>query len=662
MARLSRVLVAAPAALALALGLAPAQGADRPAAPGPGRDAVTAATLPAVFPAPQEIRLAGAPFRTGPEVRLLLGPGVDDATAALVREALSTAGARRVVEAPLEGAPARAGTDVVVGQVGDAGVGDALSAAGGQVPEETTAEGYSLASGTQEDGALVVLAGDDADGTYYAAQTLRQIVSRGAVAAVVVRDHPATALRGSIEGFYGAPWTHEERLDHLAFLGDVKANTYIYSPKDDPYLREEWREPYPAEEVGQLAELAETATEHHVRLTYALSPGVSICYSDAADVTALTSKLDTIYAVGVRSFYVALDDISYTEWNCAQDEATYGAPGQEAAGIAQSDLLNAVQQHLDEREGTRPLQMVPTEYYDNTDSPYKAALRERLDPRVIVQWTGTDVVPPRIGVSDARRAADVFGRPTFLWDNYPVNDYGQAEGRLLLAPYDDRQAGLASELSGIVLNPMNQSSPSEVALFGGASFAWNDVDYDAERTWRAAARYLAGGDEATTAALLRFFDTQHLAPTFGDQPWQPQAPVLDAQLDEVRDALATGERRQTRAALADLSRTADALVAAPAQIREGVVDPRFAEQAAPWLDALELWGRSLQLTTEGLQLALREDPAAAERFARAEELAAQAAAIRTIPGTTRPQGPIRVADGVLDDFVADAPGLVLVPR
>ena len=35
----------------------------------------------------------------------------------------------------------------------------------------------------------------------------------------------------------------------------------------------------------------------------------------------------------------------------------------------------------------------------------------------------------------------------------------------------------------------------------------------------------------------------------------------------------------------------------------------------------------------------------------------QAEAIRTIPGETRPEGPVRVGDGVLDDFLAEADGL-----
>ncbi|MEC3982566.1 beta-N-acetylhexosaminidase family protein [Amycolatopsis sp. H20-H5] len=592
--------------------------------------------LPVVTPSPQQMTPNGREIRVPREVALVLGKGVDAPTEALVRQSLTRAGARDI---RLGG---RGALKVVVGAIDDQVVSQALSEAGGTRPAELAAEGYSLAGKASGRGGVVALAGNDGDGTYYAAQTFRQLVGKAGIAAVSVVDHPLMALRGSIEGFYGAPWSHADRLDQLAFYGDVKANTYIYTPKDDVYLRDKWREPYPAVDLASLKELVDAAKTHHVQFTYAVSPGLSICYSDPADVQKLKDKLASLHAVGARSFYVALDDISYTKWNCDNDQQKYGAPGQAAAGRAQADLLNAVQGCLDTLADAKPLQMVPTEYSDIADSPYKKVLRETLDKRVVVQWTGTAVVPPSISVADAEKASEVWGRKVFLWDNYPVNDYGQTAGRLLLAPYDKREAGLHEALGGIVLNPMNQASASKVALFGGASFAWNDTAYDPARTWRAAADYLSGGDRRTTEALLAFFDTQHLAPTFGDTPWQPQAPVLKAKTDAIR----AGKP------LRDLKNYAELLAGAPARIRSGVADPAFAAEAKPWLDALALWGAALKSTVDGL--ASGDDKA----FQRAAELAAQASAIHTIPGTTRPQGPIKVADGVLDKFIADAPGLV----
>ncbi|MFJ8981066.1 beta-N-acetylglucosaminidase domain-containing protein [Streptomyces sp. NPDC102282] len=662
--RLPRVprlpLLGAAALLALGTLSAPAQAAVEPAATTapPSSGGAPSAGRPVVTPTPQQMTSAGRDLRVPDRVRLVLGDDVDAASTDVIKKALASAGARHIVTSTAGAAAAPRGRGatltVVAGSLKDGAVADALRATGGTVPRTLVAEGYSLASR----GNTVVLAGNDGDGIYYAAQTLRQLVTgKHTLAAVSITDHPAMPLRGSIEGFYGAPWSHTDRLDQLAFYGDIKANTYIYTPKDDAYLREEWREPYPADKLADLRALIEQATAHHVDFTYAVSPGLSICYSDPDDVSALKTKLGTLYDQGARSFYVALDDISYTKWNCDADQEKYGAPGRGSAGRAQTDLLNAVQRDfIDARQDAEPLQFVPTEYSDTADSAYKSVLREHLDPKVIVQWTGTDVVPPSISMEDAQAASAVWGRKVFLWDNYPVNDYGQTTGRLLMAPYDKREAGLHKALSGIVLNPMNQAAPSKVALFGGASFAWNDEDYDPDRTWRAAAGYLAGGDPATTRALLAFFDTEHLAPTFGDTNWQPQAPELASRLADFTQAWIGGSRTERRAALRELDAYADVLAGAPEQIRTGVRDPAFLAQTKPWLDALDLWGDALNATLDGLRAQHRPGHGQAD-FAKAADLAKQAAAITTVPGTTRPQGTIKVADGVLDTFIKQAPQL-----
>lgn len=49
------------------------------------------------------------------------------------------------------------------------------------------------------------------------------------------------AVRGVIEGFYGRPWTHEQRLGLIEFIGARGMNTFVYAPKDDPLVRREWR-------------------------------------------------------------------------------------------------------------------------------------------------------------------------------------------------------------------------------------------------------------------------------------------------------------------------------------------------------------------------------------------------------------------------------------
>jgi hyaluronoglucosaminidase len=622
-------------------------------------------SIPRVTPQPHQMTRLGDDILIKDRVDVVVDPLVDQPTRDLAVRVLRAAGASEVTVRdpgpPKENVTLR----VRIGDRQSPSVVEGLKELGFTAPAPLPSEGYVLAGrgGAQP---TLVLGANDPSGAYYSVQTLRQLATPGRISGVGVVDYPSMPLRGSVEGFYGSPWTHEERMDQLAFYGDVKLNTYIYAPKDDPYHRERWREAYPPDKLRQVRELIGQAAAHHVKFTFALSPGNSICFSDPADWNALVAKLRAVYEMGVRDFSVPFDDISYTQWNCPQDAATYGAPSESAAGRAQADVLNRVQREfVDKSPGVAPLQMVPTEYSDLDDSPYKTALRTRLDPKVQVMWTGDGVIPRAITVPQAKQAAAVWGRKVLLWDNYPVNDFDASVGRLLLGPYAKRDGGLHEQLTGDVVNPMNQAAASKVAEIGAADFSWNGAAFDSQRAWRSAAEYLAGdrfaggrpgleADPATVESLLVFFDLEHMAPLANGRPWQDAAPELKRRLDEFRTAWNGGDRPRAVAALRGY---AQAIADAPERIRAGAA-PDFGSDAAPWLNATDLWGDALLATVDGLGARVNADePRARQRFAEAGDLATRAAAIRTIPGETRPQGPVLVADGVLDAFIREAPGL-----
>ncbi|MEW6105897.1 MAG: beta-N-acetylglucosaminidase domain-containing protein, partial [Bacillota bacterium] len=96
--------------------------------------------------------------------------------------------------------------------------------------------------------------------------------------------------RGIVEGFYGKPWTHDERMDMLSFMSQIGMNAYIYAPKDDPYHRHRWRAPYPEDLLAHLSELASHARKHGITFIFAVSPGLSLRYSDRRDQDALVAK------------------------------------------------------------------------------------------------------------------------------------------------------------------------------------------------------------------------------------------------------------------------------------------------------------------------------------------------------------------------------------
>jgi hyaluronoglucosaminidase len=604
---------------------------------------------PSVTPRPQRMAGLDRPIQVPRVVHLRLSGDVDQSTRDLLNSVLRGAGASQIQTGDTGDQPA---LTVVMGPLTDATVASELRAVAGSAPNSLPVQGYALASKPGAGSGTVVLAGADVDGLYYAAQTLRQLAGSGTIASVSIVDYPDAAVRGVVEGFYGTPWSQPARLDQMDFYGSVKLNTFMYAPKDDPFHRARWKEPYPADQLADLGTLVNAARRNHVRFLFALSPGVSICFSDPADRQAIETKLKSIYDLGVRDFVLAWDDINYLQWNCDSDQEVYGDPSAEAAGKAQADVINQVQTgFLDHLDGARPLTIVPTEYYDVDDSPYKTVLRERLLRAIGVMWTGTAVLPSKITVEDAAAAEKVWGRKVFLWDNYPVSDF-DVNGRVLLGPYANRAPGLATALSGMLLNPMSRAAASKVALIGGADFTWHDNGYEPERTAVLAAEHFAGGDQRTTVALLDFFDVEHIAPTSDNEITLPQAPRLAERLDAFTTAWSSGDKK---AALDTLRPYAAELAAAPARIRSGVKDPAFLADCAPWLDAFSLWGQAFTHTLAALTArASGTEDTASNEFANAADLIDKANAVLADPAAT---APVKVADGVLDTFLQDAADL-----
>jgi hypothetical protein len=105
-------------------------------------------------------------------------------------------------------------------------------------------------------------------------------------------------LCGVIEGFYGRPWTKEQRVTLFQRMNDLGLNTYIYAPKDDYKHRAFWRQPYSPNEINELAGLIKDAKDNDIQFHYAISPGIDILFSSERDVTALKKKLQQLKQCG----------------------------------------------------------------------------------------------------------------------------------------------------------------------------------------------------------------------------------------------------------------------------------------------------------------------------------------------------------------------------
>ncbi|WP_328627790.1 beta-N-acetylglucosaminidase domain-containing protein [Streptomyces sp. NBC_00353] len=575
----------------------------------PGSPAVTTpdrtdeGALPAVWPRPQTLKASGAAVPLSDEVTLVADAHADPYAVDAARQVLRDAGVRTVHEALPGRGP--------VIRLGGNGAQDALRTLRAPERADLPSGGYRIAVGTVAGRSTVALDGVGDDGLFHAVQTLRQLVRNGSVAGVTVRDWPGTAVRGMTEGFYGQPWTREERLAQIDFMGRTKQNRYLYAAGDDPYRQARWRDPYPAERRADFRALAERARARHVTLGWAVAPGQAMCMSSDGDVKALTRKIDAMWALGVRVFQLQFQDVSYSEWHCDNDAATFGS-GPEAAARAQARVASEVARHLAQRHpGSEPLSVMPTEFYQDGATDYRTALAKELDDRVQIAWTGVGVVPRTITGRELAGARATFRHPLVTMDNYPVNDY--AQDRIFLGPYTGRDPAVAIGSAALLANAMEQPSASRIPLFTAADFAWNPKGYLPQESWQAAIDDLAGDDAGAREALralarnsatsvLGSDESAYLQPLFATF-WKSRATAnTTAQADAARDL---------RAAFTVMRQ-------APQRLK-GLAGGRLDDEVRPWTEQLARYGRAGELAVDLLQAQARGDGAAAWKASLALE-------------------------------------------
>lgn len=265
-------------------------------------------------------------------------------------------------------------------------------------------------------------------------------------------------LCGVVEGFYGRPWTMEQRKELFRRLQKWGLNTYLYAPKDDYKHRMFWREMYSVEEADQLMTLISAAQEFGIEFIYAISPGLDITFSNPKEVSTLKRKLDQVSQFGCKSFALLFDDIDHNM--CPADKEVFSS-----FAHAQVAITNEIYQYLNEPE---TFLFCPTEYcgtfcYPNAaQSPYLKTVGEKLLPGIDVLWTGPKVVSKDIPVESIEEVSKILKRAPMIWDNIHANDYDQK--RLFLGPYKGRSTELIPRLQGVLTNPNCEFESNYVAI------------------------------------------------------------------------------------------------------------------------------------------------------------------------------------------------------
>ncbi|XP_034150363.1 protein O-GlcNAcase [Esox lucius] len=280
---------------------------------------------------------------------------------------------------------------------------------------------------------------------------------------------PRRFISGVVEGFYGRPWTMEQRTELFKREQKWGLNTYLYAPKDDYKHRMYWRDLYSSEEAEQLAALISAAKANGVDFIYAISPGLDMTFSNPQEVAALKRKLDQVRAFGCSSFSLLFDDIE-TEM-CPVDKRAFSS-----FAHAQVDITNEVFTHLGQ-PGT--FLFCPTDYCAAFCSPsvsqsaYLHTVGDNLLPGINVLWTGPKVVSHHITVESIVEVTSALKRPPVIWDNIHANDYDPQ--RIFLGPYKDRPSDLIPKLRGVLTNPNCEYYPNFVAIHTLATWCRSNV-------------------------------------------------------------------------------------------------------------------------------------------------------------------------------------------
>src|SRR4028119_371241 len=111
------------------------------------------------------------------------------------------------------------------------------------------------------------------------------------------RSMSSTPELGIIEGFFGLPWSWEERRDAVRFLAPRGYSFYFYAPKADAWLRKRWQEPHPDSEMESLAALRAQCRAEGVRFGIGLSPFELHLHEGEDWKAPLAAKLDRLAAL-----------------------------------------------------------------------------------------------------------------------------------------------------------------------------------------------------------------------------------------------------------------------------------------------------------------------------------------------------------------------------
>lgn len=525
-----------------------------------------------IYPTPHSIVYGGGTVEITDDVCVSVGNGIDNATRNKLFDTLS------VIDVTAAGDVDASNTKVLIGVFGsgddaDRFVAQNVSVAAGHFDK---IDAHVLYIGRN----AVAIVGKDTDAAFYGVATLDMIFRQSGrtVRELTVTDYSDSVYRGFIEGYYGTPWTTDERIELMRFGSLFKNNIYIYAPKDDPYHSRNWRGLYKGADYAALKEQIDAGTRTKTRFTWSVHPLMENSKpfrreTYDADIRDLLAKFQQIYDAGCRSFMVSADDIN----------------AKNVDGACQRDMLNDVQKWLDEKGDCYDLIFVSSSYCDASEEAlgvhqdsYYADLMDGLDERIEIMWTGKNVCSRLSWGSYDRFYELTGGRRPFFWMNWPVTDYNPTY--LLLGGsevLDVRTDNGVAPFSGVVLNPMQYAELSKISIFGVGDYCWNIDAFDVDKNYKDSFKYIDDGAPYALSVI-----SEQLSNTAGKigESYFKESREIRPYIDRFLNAQGTDGLEE---AAVNLKNQFDIIISACDNYRSNASNKALLQTLEPWREGLK---------------------------------------------------------------------------
>ena len=305
---------------------------------------------------------------------------------------------------------------------------------------------------------------------------------------------------GIVEGVFSEPlpiWSETERLQTVDIVATNarNINTYVYCPKDDPYVTKKYDILYPDAEIKKIARLIENCESREINFMYGLNPSIEGSIDPELIKENTMKKITQVMNVGCKNIILLFDDIPLAY------DVVDGSVG------VDNNFEKVIQIVNDIYEETRGMienyWFCGPDYCFRKESPITIATKE-LNKEIGIIWTGNTIFSKTISLADVQRVKNILSKDAkiIFWSNYPVNDCEQAKGTFNLGGFYPIEKEVMRLIGGVIVNPMRECMANLPFYVTFSDWIGNNK-YERTKSYLLAMKKALGIGSSTGETLMR---------------------------------------------------------------------------------------------------------------------------------------------------------------